>query len=89
MKEAASNAARHGDASQFIVTVQPTPETLELEIVDNGNGFQMPEQPDGNMNEASRPPTSVEWRVRKLGGRFAIETSRAGTRLSISLPVKR
>lgn len=89
LKEAASNAARHGSASRFIVTVQRTPRTLELEIVDNGSGMQMREGPDGNMDEEARPPTGIEWRVRKRGGRLGLETQSTGTRLSISLPVSR
>jgi len=39
LQEALTNAKRHGDARQIVVTVQYEPECLRLEIRDNGIGF--------------------------------------------------
>lgn len=38
-REAVSNALRHGDANQVIVSLRPTGEHVEFEIADNGRGF--------------------------------------------------
>jgi signal transduction histidine kinase len=45
VQEALSNVARHADASRASVNVSFTPEAVTLEVVDNGQGFEVPRSP--------------------------------------------
>ncbi len=82
-QEALANVERHADASHVKIRLHLLPETVRLEVEDDGRGFE-PEQVRGNryglvgMNE----------RANLLNGRLHLESSPgAGTYLEATVPV--
>ncbi|MCP3729554.1 histidine kinase [Sphingomonas sp. MG17] len=76
--EAASNAARHGGASEVTVRLALRQDEIELIIEDNGSGF--PTAPD-----ASARPWSINDRIHALGGTLTLQSS-GGTRMVMNIP---
>lgn len=76
VREAVTNAVRHGRATALEVALRHGPEGVTLEIVDNGTGFD-PEHVAGGFGL-----TSMRERVEVTGGRFGIESGAgAGARV--------
>jgi len=87
--EAVINALKHGDASHVDVTVDALPDQLRIVVTDNGGGFPF----DGRMDHvqlaaSSDGPRSLRERVSGLGGQISIESSLAGSRVELSLPLQ-
>jgi len=82
VQEALNNAAAHASAKNARVSVTQGPERLEVEITDDGQGFD-PQRVRG------MGLLGMEERVKRLGGKLKIE-SRAGggTRIMAELPLK-
>ena len=88
VQEALANVRKHAQAHQAWVTVRPEPRRLELEIRDDGAGF------DSNVPPPSGPRsfglTSMRERAEALGGSLNIETRQGfGTRVVVSVPLDR
>jgi len=81
VQEALNNAAAHASAKNARVSVTQVPERLEVEIKDDGRGFD-PQRVRG------MGLLGMEERVKRLGGKLKIE-SRAGhgTRIVAELPL--
>jgi len=82
VQEALNNAAAHASAKNARVSVTQVPERLEVEIKDDGRGFD-PQRVRG------MGLLGMEERVKRLGGKLKIE-SRAGhgTRIVAELPLE-
>lgn len=82
-QEALSNAVRHANAREAHVTLRAVGESLELDIEDNGLGFDgMASRMRGGLGL-----TSMEERARLVGGTVRIETWRGrGARISLRIP---
>jgi len=82
-QEALSNAVRHGNARKAQVTLRAVGELLELDIEDDGLGFdRMASRMRGGLGL-----TSIEERARLVGGTVRIETVRGrGARISLRIP---
>lgn len=82
-QEALSNAVRHGKAREAHVTLRAMGELLELDIEDDGLGFdRMASRMRGGLGL-----TSIEERARLVGGTVRIETGRGrGARISLRIP---
>lgn len=76
LTEALSNVARHADASAVNITVRVIEECLELQVVDDGVGFD-PEAPRGSGLD------NLQARAQEVGGTLAINSNvdGAGTTL--------
>jgi signal transduction histidine kinase len=87
--EAVSNAARHGPASRVHVTLARASDVLSIGITDDGRGFQGLSGPyeDDELKLLGVGPASLRSRVAELGGTLRLETSPAGSRVEIRLPV--
>ena len=72
LTEALSNVVRHASASRVSVSVRRVPTRLELQVVDNGVGFD-PETPRGN------GLANLSARAKELGGMVTITSGRAGS----------
>jgi signal transduction histidine kinase len=85
-QEAIANAARHARASTVRVSLTSGAREATLEVVDDGEGFDVPEA------YARRPGMglfTMRERVALLGGRFAITSEHgAGTRVVATLPLE-
>jgi signal transduction histidine kinase len=85
VSEAVTNAIKHSQASEILVTVSvdgpETVESLRATIIDDGLGGADPSDGSGL--------TGLLDRVDALGGRFALDSPpRRGTKISIELPVE-
>jgi len=82
-QEALTNAVRHANAREAHVTLRAVDESLQLDIEDNGLGFDgMASRMRGGLGL-----TSIEERARLVGGTVRIETWRGrGARISLRVP---
>jgi signal transduction histidine kinase len=79
VREAVSNAVRHGRATDVTVTIEAGPELL-VDVVDNGTGIDPGAARSGLRNLAERAET--------LGGQLVVESRHeGGTRLSWRVPL--
>lgn len=81
VKEALNNILKHSGASKIQVLLLVKGELLQLEIKDNGNGFNTKELTKGNGLKNMRN------RIESIGGKFTISSSEKGTQLRFTLIV--
>ena len=87
-QEALSNAVRHANARQIIVTVIFGGQELTLSVQDDGQGFTPPESPDELTGAGHFGLVGMQERARLLGGRLEVESRPgAGTRVVAHFPV--
>ena len=87
IREAVSNAVRHGRAGTINIHGGQAGETLALTIKDDGKG--MPLMGDFDMDELNRlglGPRSLRARIAQLGGTLLVSSTPAGSTLRITLP---
>jgi signal transduction histidine kinase len=82
IREGVANAVRHGRADSIDLFLGGHGRRIELQIADNGSGF-----PDG-AGERVDSPRSLSERVNALGGQLRVESSAAGSRIRITLPME-
>lgn len=81
-REALANIARHAAATTATMAVSSTREGLRLEIADDGRGFDA----DRTAAQGHHGLANMRARAKALGGRLAIDSGDAGTRIIITLP---
>ena len=89
LQESLTNVHRHSGASTASVTLTIDQGRLELQVIDNGSGIEQTrlaqvEEPGRQLGVGI---AGMRERVRKLGGRLELQSSKAGTKLSVSLPM--
>jgi signal transduction histidine kinase len=85
VQESLTNALRHGRASRIEVRVNRGPSAIQLEIADDGKGFET-----GKLGEIAGHlgVIGMQERVRARGGTFRITSAPgAGTRVEVELPI--
>ncbi len=88
VQESTSNVARHAEATAISVGVHFAPSSLELQIKDNGRGFE-PDQFEEHMGE-HLGVVGMRERARLLGGSFDLSSSMdGGTTVNASIPIAR
>ena len=70
-EEALNNALKHAHASCLTVRLHTHAEQIELEVADNGRGFD----PDIAAGSGGQGLANMRERVTRLGGRFTIDTA--------------
>jgi signal transduction histidine kinase len=86
--EAVTNAARHGQASAVQVTIDVDADTARLTIIDNGRGFSFEGRHDASsLARLHLGPVSLRERATARGGSLTLESSDAGARIEIVLPL--
>lgn len=88
IQEAVTNSAKHGAASHIRVRVSSGESKMHIEVVDDGSGFPF----HGRMTlaairESGVGPAMLAERVAALNGELAVESSGAGAKLEISVPL--
>ena len=88
IQEAVTNSAKHGAASHIVVRVSSADNAMKIEFVDDGSGFPF----HGRMTlaairESGVGPAMLAERVAALNGDLAVESSGAGARVEISVPL--
>jgi signal transduction histidine kinase len=82
IREGVANAVRHGRADSIDLFLGGHGRSIELQIADSGSGF-----PDC-AGERVDSPRSLSERVNALGGQLSVESSAAGSRIKITLPME-
>ena len=86
-QEALSNVSRHAQASQASLSIRYQSETIELEISDNGVGFQTPTTPADFAPSGHFGLLGMYERADLIGAKLNIQsTPGKRTRLTIQLP---
>jgi signal transduction histidine kinase len=90
VQEALTNVREHSRATTVSITIVERHGDVELEIVDDGHGFDV----ESRLLEAARRGhlgvVGMNERVRLLGGAFTLQSQRGGpTRIYVSLPAWR
>jgi signal transduction histidine kinase len=89
LREATSNAVRHGGARKVRVTVSFEGSWLCLEIADDGYGFPFSGiVADERLWQERLGPRSLHERLRSMGGSLAIAALPSGSALSMRLPLE-
>ena len=84
VQEALTNVARHADATEVEIRIQPRCGQLVLTVSDNGVGFP----PDALQREGSYGLMGLRERAQMLSGSLALENlPDGGGRLTVSLPL--
>lgn len=78
VREAVSNGVRHGNATKVSIKCQKRARAIQIEVTDNGEGFEDPTQPT--------LPRSISDRLEQLGGKLDITSGPGATRLRMSIP---
>lgn len=78
IREAVSNAIRHGAATELSIRIERTDDGADLVVADNGRGFD-PDRVNRGMGVAN-----MKSRATDAGGTFAIESSPDGTTVRAS-----
>lgn len=74
MSESLTNIARHAEATQVKVKFFVQKQTLELEVCDNGKGFDAAQEPKGHYGLVG-----MHERARLTGGMLVIESNKKGS----------
>jgi signal transduction histidine kinase len=82
VREAIANAAKHGHASEVVLSATHQAGELSLEIRDNGCGFAA-------AGAGEMRPRSLEERVQALGGTLTLDSTADGSTVTITLPLER
>lgn len=88
IQEAVTNSAKHGAASHVRVRLTSGDSRMHIEVIDDGSGFPfhgrmtLPE-----IRESGVGPAMLAERVAALNGELAVESSGAGAKLEISVPL--
>jgi signal transduction histidine kinase len=86
--EAVTNAARHGPASAVQVILALDGAAVSLTVVDNGRGFPFQGRHDAaSLVRMRSGPVSLRERATARGGSLVVESSDAGARVEIVLPL--
>lgn len=88
-QEALSNITRHAQATQASMTISFSPETVRLQVQDNGVGFNLPKSPAEYSLNGHYGLLGLQERVELIGATLDIRTSPGkGTQLMVTLPVQ-
>jgi len=86
-QEALTNAVQHAEAETIVVRVRTTSEGLDLSVVDDGIGFDLPSRPDVLTHAGHFGLMGMRERATLLGGSFRVDTAPGeGTRITVHLP---
>jgi signal transduction histidine kinase len=88
VQEAITNAARHGGATHVDVTLRTTDGNLVVDVTDDGVGLPVTGRLTlSELRERGIGPASLRDRVAAMNGQLTAESSDAGLRLEITLPL--
>jgi signal transduction histidine kinase len=83
VREALSNVARHAGAEHAEIALVAEPDSVRLEITDDGRGFEADSAPEHGHHGLA----NMRARVDTMGGKFALSSAPgAGARIIVTLP---
>jgi signal transduction histidine kinase len=84
--EAVSNSVKHSGAKMIEVVLQCTPETLQLDVTDDGTGFS---RENGNVRPGHYGLIGMKERAAQIGAKLSLASEPGrGTTVSVLLPTK-
>jgi two-component system, NarL family, sensor histidine kinase UhpB len=90
LQESLSNISKYAQATQVDVSLRRAGHEVVFTVEDNGQGFEVAEILARRGRKKGLGLASMEERARLLGGTFSISSkARAGTEISITLPLNR
>ena len=88
-QEGLSNIQRHANASKASLMIAFSSDMIQLTIVDDGCGFNIPESPAEFAANGHFGLLGIHERAELIGAAFAIQSGKGGgTSLNITLPIK-
>ena len=88
-QEALSNIVRHAEATQAILKISYRPDSVSLEVSDNGVGFEVPESPAEFAPSGHFGLLGIHERTEMIDAQLSIQSRPGvGTRLMVSVPVQ-
>jgi signal transduction histidine kinase len=88
-REAMVNAARHGKATQVRAEIRAAADPVSIVVADNGCGFPYAGRfTHHELDELGLGPRTLRARVKALAGELVLQSSGAGARLEIALPMQ-
>jgi signal transduction histidine kinase len=89
VNEGVANAAKHAAAKRVTVAINVENGDVRIDVADDGRGFPFHGRYDlQSLVETKRGPVTLKERVSSLGGSMFIDSSSAGARLEIRLPLR-
>jgi len=89
VQEALNNALQHAQAQHVTIQVESKVHSLFLTVVDDGVGFDFPDQPDTLTQSGHFGLIGMLERAAQLGGSFHVDSAPGqGTRVRVRLPVQ-
>jgi PAS domain S-box-containing protein len=89
VQESLTNVHRHSGSASAEIRLELSKSQLELEIVDHGKGISAERQRQMTAAHVGVGVRGMEERVRQFRGKLKIESDLAGTRVIVTLPVKK
>lgn len=87
-QEILTNIQKHSGSHHVAIQVKKRPDDVFFQISDSGRGFDMEKQKSTSSHDKGLGLTSMEQRVKMLGGRLDIQSHPGeGTTISFSIPV--
>ena len=83
---AVSNVLRHADATRMAVTLTYSDDTVSLDVVDNGRGFEVAVLERGPAESFGL--NAIRRRVELQGGTFSIESEPGHTAVAVTFPLE-
>jgi len=87
VQEGLANVHRHSGSSKAAIRVSLCEAEVRLDVEDEGSGTQSQQSPASEVLGVGIP--GMRERAQQLGGRMELNSSRAGTKITVSLPVGR
>lgn len=88
-QEAIHNALRHAEATQIHVILRYLPQSVRLEVRDDGKGFHQPAQLQEFALRGRYGLIGMLERIQQIGGAVAVNSQpTGGTQISVSVPLK-
>lgn len=88
-QEALSNVGRHAYASQVVLSVHFKPDSMTLQVMDNGQGFQVPKSPGEFAPSGHFGLLGLYERAELIGASLKISSEAGkGTHLTVRLPLQ-
>ena len=85
IQESLTNILRHASASEINITLKNTHKSLLLSVKDNGKGFQVEKEVEGNYKLGLR---GIRERTEFLGGNLKIQAEpEKGTTIHVNIPI--
>ncbi len=85
-QESLTNVRKHSGATEVTVTLTYNPDSVDLEVTDNGGGFDV-NRSDGGGEDGGFGLIGMEQRVRALGGEFTVTSHPGqGAKVEVNIP---